>query len=103
MKDVNNKEIFIKFKILLDRNIRFNYFKLIGFCYKIYIRVEKKVFEDDVVYLWWIVLISFICGGNEGIEEVMFMYIKKFFKRLCVIYLGKDGLSFFFNNLKVIR
>ena len=103
LKDANNKEIFTKFKILLDRNIRSNYFKLTGFCYKTYIRAEKEVFEDDAVYSWWTALTSLICGGNEGTEEAMFMYIKKFLKRPCVTYLGKDGLSPSFNNSKATR
>ncbi len=103
LKDTNNKELFANFNILLDRNIRTNFFTSPGFCEASYIAAEDGVFNDDAVYSWWTSLTNQICGGSEGTEEAMYLYVTKFLKRRCVTYIAKDGLSPSFRRSKPTR
>lgn len=52
LKDHSNKEVLTNFNILLDRNIRTNYFKTPGYCETSYITAMDWVFEDDAVISW---------------------------------------------------
>lgn len=52
LKDHSNKEVLTNFNILLDRNIRTNYFKTPGYCETSYITAMEGVFEDDAVISW---------------------------------------------------
>lgn len=93
----------MKFNILLDHKLKSEYFNPRSFNKDSYNTAWTQLLQDTNLFCWWSSLCNLICGGHDGSEEAMEVYLRKFVKGRCVYHLMKGNLSPLSGHTAAIR
>jgi len=83
LSDPGNRHCVMKFNILLDHKLKSEYFNPRSFNKDSYNTAWTQLLQDTNLFCWWSSLCNLICGGHDGSEEAMEVYLRKFVKRRC--------------------